>query len=195
MMQVLHFRLLQKIKSRGKRLIQAVAVTPVAAWPQSRLFIFDNTNSLHFLVDTGEEISIIPPSPKQLDLKPFPVILDSGLIRQYPFVLTIAQVHRFILHINFSHRFDIIVDIRSPKLIGRMTTLKPPQSTQIRLAMPPLEEFSELLSQFSNILSSSCNANATNNVRHGLEPLWEEQMYFSWKNSENKHRKGDVPKR
>ena len=45
-----------------KRPFQAVAPAVISALQQScHFFIFDNTNSLHFLVDTGEEISVNPP--------------------------------------------------------------------------------------------------------------------------------------
>ena len=113
--------LLQKSqRSVGKRSSQAVTVATVTGPPQSRLFfVFDNANDLQFLVDTGAEISVIPPDPKQRDLKPFPVTLraannsviptygqrlltlDLGLRRQFSFVFTIAQVQHPIFGIDF----------------------------------------------------------------------------------------------
>ena len=67
--------LLQKLQRRaGKRSSEAVTASTVTGPPQSRLFfVFDNANNLQFLVDTGAEISVIPPDPKQRDLKPSPV--------------------------------------------------------------------------------------------------------------------------
>ena len=162
--------------------------------PQSRLFfVFDNANNLQFLVDTGAEISVIPPDPKQRDLKPSPVTLraannsviptfgqrlltlDLGLRRQFPFVFTIAQVQHPILGIDFLQHFDILVDVRSRKLIDRATTLMTIgkatsiNSIGLRLALPPRVDFTELLSQLPSILSPNCNANATNNVEHGVD--------------------------
>ena len=159
---------------------------------QTRLKVYIY-NSVQFLVDTGAEISVIPPKPKQRDLKPSQVTLraanstviptyiqrlltlDLGLRRQLSFVFTIAQVHHPILGIDFSQHFDILVDVRSCKPIDSTTTLMViGKATSInliglRLALPPHDEFTELLSQFPSILSPNGNANATNNVEHGVE--------------------------
>ena len=89
--------------------------------------------------------------------------------------IPIAQVHHPILGIDFLQHFDILVDVRSRKLIDRTTTLMDIgkatsiNSIGLRLALPPRDEFTELLSQFPSILSPNCNANATNNVEHGVE--------------------------
>ena len=126
----------------GKRSRQAVAAATVTNPPHSRLFfLFDNTNGLQFIVNTGAEISLIPPDPKQRYFKSSPVTLgatsnadiptydqrlitlDLGLGRQFSFVPTITQVHNSILGINFLKHPDILVDARSRKIIDRTTTL------------------------------------------------------------------------
>ena len=70
--------------------------------------------------------------------------LDLGIRRQFPFVFIIARVHHPIFAIGSLHNFDILVNVRSRKLIDRTTTLmaigKAPliNSIGFRLALQPI---------------------------------------------------------
>ena len=70
--------------------------------------------------------------------------LDLGIRRQFPFVFVIAQIPHPILSIDFIQHFDILVDVRSRKLIDRTTTLMvigkatSINSIGFRLALPPI---------------------------------------------------------
>ncbi len=97
---------------------QQVKTTLVAGLKQgSRLFyIRDKNTGYLFLVDTGAQISVIPPDPKknhQLSrIETFGEIaltLNLGLRRSFPWIFTIAQVKTPILGADFLSHFNVSV--------------------------------------------------------------------------------------
>lgn len=128
----------------------------------SRLFFITEKNTkMYFLVDTGAEISVIPPTPDDrrhrqncLTLQAAngspistfgerSLTLDIGLRRTFRWVFLIAEVTRPILGADFLRFFNLIVDVRRKELTDAGTRLsiqglcsdKPPLSPIISKVM------------------------------------------------------------
>lgn len=106
---------------------------------QKRLFIYDQVTGLAFLVDTGADISVIPPTFKEKanisDFKLFAangspidtfgeklLELNLGLRRSFKWPFVIAAVDRPIIGADFLNQFGLMVDIRNGKLIDNTTS-------------------------------------------------------------------------
>ncbi|BHF83219.1 hypothetical protein SprV_0802636100 [Sparganum proliferum] len=126
----------------GKRPRQPVTATATAGQSRpSRLFyINDKSSGLRFLVDTGAEISVIPP-PRRHHLKPSQfslqaancttintygqrsLTLDIGLRRRFQWVFVQADIKSPIIGADFPAHFGLAVDLKHRKLIDTTTTL------------------------------------------------------------------------
>ena len=89
-------------------------------------------------MDTGAEISVIPPSttdqsnPQDMVLQAAnntsiptfgrrSIILDFGLQRQFPWIFVIADVKLPILGIDFLRHYDLVVDVKLQRLLNSVT--------------------------------------------------------------------------
>ena len=108
----------------------------------SRLFhIHDNSTGFRFLVDTGAEVSVVPPSRtdrnqrgnfclqavNQTDIATYglrSLSLDLGLRRNFRWVFVIADVKQPILGADFLRHFGLTVDMRCGKLLDTTTQLQ-----------------------------------------------------------------------
>ena len=130
----------------GKRLGRTLAATGVSGPPQpsssSRLFFVRDTH-MHtcFLVDTGSEVSAIPPthadrrhSPDKLTLMAVnntpirtygkrSLTLNLGLRRSLPWIFIVADVQKPILGADFLRNFGLLVDMQKRRLIDTNTQL------------------------------------------------------------------------
>ena len=106
-----------------------------------RLFIFDPTNKLDFLIDTGADISIIPRDTfsdfkKDTDVtlsavngSPIPTFgkkllkVNLRLRRDFPFVFTVAQIDRPIIGADFLSHFGLTIDLKNKRIIDSVTKL------------------------------------------------------------------------
>lgn len=104
-----------------------------------RLFITDRTSNFKFLVDTGADISVIPPTRNQrckperrnflyaankTPIKTFGeklLTLNLGLRRPFQWLFIIADVSQPILGADFLHHYHLQVDIRHRKLVDCQT--------------------------------------------------------------------------
>ncbi len=106
--------------------------------PYSRLFfVSDAHTNTQFLVDTGSEVSVIPPTPTDrrcsLAVNDTPIrtygkrslTLNLGLRRSLPWIFIIADVQKPILGADFLKHFGLMVDISHRKLVDTHT---PPHS-------------------------------------------------------------------
>ena len=109
--------------------------------PPSRLFYVTNRPSgTRFLVDTGADISIIPPSPaekrhlssrtlqavNQTSIQTYgekSLTLDIGLRRTFRWIFVIADLPMPILGADFHTNFGLKVDVAHRQLIDTTTTL------------------------------------------------------------------------
>nr|CAK6928582.1 unnamed protein product [Fasciola hepatica] len=160
---------------RFKRPGQLVTAMTSAGPPhESRLFyIVDRSSGVRFLIDTGAEISVIPP-PKQHSLKPSHFTLqaantttiatfgqrtitpDSGLRRSFQWVFIQADVQTPIIGADFLPHFGLTVDLKNRKLVDTTTKLcaagigKCTNSLGIRLAIPQ-SPFADILNEFPSL--------------------------------------------
>ncbi len=115
----------------GKLPGRTLAATGVPGPPLSRLFFVSDRNThARFLVDTGSEVSVIPPSPTDRRRSPDELTLmavndtpirtygkrsltlNLGLRRPLPWIFIIANVQQPILGADFLRRFELLVDMQ-----------------------------------------------------------------------------------
>ena len=128
------------LHSPGKRAGQSLIAACDSGQIPSRLFRINDRNSkLRFLIDTGAEVSLLPPSisERQRPHKGFTLqaanntpiatygkrslTLDFGLKRSLPWVFIIADVHNPILGADFLRHNQLLVDMVNRKLIDTIT--------------------------------------------------------------------------
>ena len=125
----------------GKRPQQSVTATTDCSPLVCRLFyVTDTLQKSRFLVDTGAEISVIPPTDKERlhpvsrhlqaangsHIKSYGqrlVTLSLGLRRTLQWVFLIADVNMPIIGADFLTHFDLLVDVKRQLLIDRKTSL------------------------------------------------------------------------
>ncbi|GBN38220.1 Transposon Ty3-G Gag-Pol polyprotein [Araneus ventricosus] len=139
-----------------------------------RLVIHDRPSGLNFLVDTGADISVVPPSSAEL-CKPKSLLnllaangtkintygtrnlsLNIGLRRIFPWSFIIADVSRPILGADFLTHYGIIIDLKSKCLKDQQTTLtstgkistdNTPSITALKLSL----NFNDLIREYNDI--------------------------------------------
>ena len=125
----------------GKREGQHVKATDVTGPNPSRLFyVTDRNSGIQFLIDTGAQVSVIPPSPKErhspsaLTLQAVnntsistygsrSLTLNLGLRRTFRWVFVVADVTHAILGIDFLQHYSLMVDLRQRRLVDAVTSL------------------------------------------------------------------------
>lgn len=129
------------MESQGK-LEQAQTTAELCAiTPCHRLRLLDNNSGLHFLVDTGANISVLPVTKKQsarecsdyklfaangTEIKTYGVkslILNFKLRRPYRWDFVIADVKQPILGADFLSHHKLLVDVSARKLIDQVTDM------------------------------------------------------------------------
>ena len=129
--------------SGGKHLGQSLVATGITGLnDHSHLFyIVDACHNLHFLIDTGAEVSIIPLTSADMNnrcrltlqaVNNSPVstfgtrslTLNLGLHRTFHWVFVIAEVKTPILGADFLCYYGLLVDMRHKRLIDTVTNLR-----------------------------------------------------------------------
>ena len=160
----------------GKLPGQSVMATAATGQYSGRLFyVYDNSTNLRFLVDTGAEVSVIPPGTDKHRLQPVQctlqaanntsiktfgrkiLTLDLNLRRQFPWDFIVADVQNPIIGADFLTKFGLIVDMSQRKLLDSTTTLTVQgkatsiNSIGLRLALPSTNEYTVLINKFPQI--------------------------------------------
>ncbi|BHF64801.1 hypothetical protein SprV_0200780800 [Sparganum proliferum] len=179
----------------GKRPRQPVTATATAVQSRpSRLFyISDKSSGLRFPVDTGVEISVIPP-PRLHHLKPLQfslqaansttintygqrsLPLDIGLRRRFQWVFVQADVKSPITGADFLTHFGLAVDHKHRKLAETTTTIftvgiaasEPSISIQLTVSS---SHFADILKDYSSVTKPYFLAHHVD--QHGITPLIE----------------------
>lgn len=180
-----------------KRPGRPLAATSAAGPPHhSRLFyVHDRITGSRFLVDTGAQVSIIPPlraerSHRQGNFNLLAVnnteiatygvrslTLDLGLRRTFRWVFVLADVKQPILGIDFLSHFGLLVDVRRNQLsdsatqltIQGITTTNTSQQPSLLPTTPP-NEFLNLLSRFPAVTQASFrDSPGKHAVRHHIQ--------------------------
>ena len=181
----------------GKRTSQRIAATnSPGPTSKSRLFyVPDSTTGHKFLIDTGAEVSVIPPQPEDRKRGPTPftlvacnkspiktygmrsITLSLGLRRTFRWVFVVAEVESPILGVDFLHYFGFLVDVRHCRLIDSITNLQVKGfSTNVTPVSPsfakisPLSPYHILLDKFPSITQPSYLESAVkHSVTHHIE--------------------------
>ena len=173
-------------------------VTSAAGHFHSRpFFILERESHNRFLVDTGAEVSVLPPTKKDklrrqqgLDLQAAngtaistygqrSLTLNLGLRRPFRWIFTIAEVKHPILGADFLGYHDLLVDVRHKCLVDSQTNLRielirTHQNTHsITTLNPsfPSNPFNSLLVGFPELTRSFVNTSPKHDVVHHIETV------------------------
>ena len=127
----------------GKRLdLVLLATSTLGLSPSCLFFIMDRASRLRFLVDTGAEVSVIPPShtsctspstgpslqaASQSPIATYgvhPLCLNLGLCRPFRWSFIVADVKHPILGANFLGHFNLRVDITRHRLVDNVPSCR-----------------------------------------------------------------------
>ena len=172
--------------------------TSAAGQTPSRLFyVSDRSSGIRFLVDTGAEVSVIPPTctdrrnqqghfslqaVNNTNIATYgarSLSLDLGLRRTFRWVFVIADVKQPLLGADFIRHFGLLVDVRQNTLSDSTTTLcvfglspSPPlSSTEIMCVQKTGDSvYSQLLSEFPAVTQAvSSDRPVKHSVTHHIE--------------------------
>ena len=140
------------------------------------LHVRDRQSQRYFMIDSGSDISAIPPTPSQrrapnrtftlqavnnTSITTYGVrslCLDLGLRRDFNFVFVIADVPKPILGADFLHAFNLYPDVRDSALVDKVTQFSAPcrsmRSSIQHLSSLPLPSncpFRNLLADFPEL--------------------------------------------
>ncbi|UYV66090.1 hypothetical protein LAZ67_4000182 [Cordylochernes scorpioides] len=172
----MHLTLYFQQKSKepaGKLQQQSVSpvVTDCSNNKSHRLFITDYRNKISFLLDTGAEISVLPPRPEDRRRGPTKFTLtaannspiktygerflnlDLGLRRDFKWRFIIADTNKAILGADFMEHFGIIPDIKGKFIIDSLTKLRKRASITNFNSLSPKCSINSYEDKFLNILS------------------------------------------
>lgn len=155
-----------------------------------RIHITDNMSHHRFLIDTGAEISVLPPNPKER-LTPSPsrslvaangtkiatydqktLNVDLGLKRKFPWAFIVADVSTPIIGPDFLKHYDLLVDSKRKRLIDNTEMLhiqstngcnKPTIST-ICVTKP----FAEIIERYKDLTTLNTLHKPTKTVEHQI---------------------------
>ena len=156
-----------------------------------RLFVTDRLSKLSFLVDSGADVSAVPPTAAERLSRPAThdlvaangtpirswgfrmVSVDLGLRRLFRMPFRVADVTRPILGADFLYQFNLSPDLRNKQLVDLTTkvtsrgSLLPTREPTIQLLSSPKppNEFEDLLKRFPSVLEP---ASADRPVRHSV---------------------------
>lgn len=137
----------------------------------SRLFIYDKLSKKQFLIDTGSDLSILPPTDKDkiakvnttslyaangTQIKTYGqkiLTVSLGLRRSFEWSFIIADVTRPIIGADFLSNFNIQVDLKKRKLIDSTTQLK----SHCSMKPVPMDEVS-----ITTIIKENLTTNGSN---------------------------------
>lgn len=160
-----------------------------------RLFITDRKSKCSFLIDSGADVSAIPPTrlertrPACRDSlfaangSSIPVYgyrnqtLDLGLRRLFTFKFVVANVSKPIVGADFLYTFNLLPDLRNKKLADGTTRLTTPGSlrssnnTSIHVIAPQTSDrFSSILKQYPALLTPPSESRPVlHNVKHRID--------------------------
>ena len=161
----------------------------------SRLFyVYDRSTHFRFLVDTGAEVSVLPPSTTERTCRQDYTLkaangativtygtrsltLDLGLRRTLQWIFVLADVSMPILGADFLRHFDLLVDMKGYLLIDKVTSLatkgRPSSQPPLCLTLlPPTayqNEFHAILQDFPAVLQANLHHPIKHNVTHHIQ--------------------------
>ncbi|CAH8497729.1 unnamed protein product [Dicrocoelium dendriticum] len=164
-------RQVEKLNLDRKLPRRPVMATNGVGKAQSRLiYVRDYGSDTQFLVDTGAEVSVIPPMPGEpttslstslsaangtpiVTYGHWSLTLDLGLRRTFRWVFTVAAVPFAIIGIDFLRHFDLLVDAKRQMIVDAATKLSVRGSTADVTSISPVYSFPQTSSAYGNLLS------------------------------------------
>ena len=153
---------------------------------QSRLFyVTDATTKQQFLIDTGAEVSVLPPRSTdhthrqgydfQATYGMRSLTLNLGLRCSLPWISTLADVNYAIIDADFLRHFNLLVDLRNRTLIDAVThfhingiTSPLPALSPVYAALPSTP-FTKILEEYPGITRPTTKQTAVkHNVAHHI---------------------------
>lgn len=171
--------------------MESAASSAPGSKPSGRLFITDPLSCTQFLIDTGADVSVIPPRKKdrckfdprfQLTaanktiIKTFgsrTIEVSLGLRRVFAWNFIIADVDRPILGADFLNKFGLLVDLKRKRLVDPLTTvlsltgrvIKGPSSS-LAILNDSTSALRSLLAEFQGIVAPAAVSVSNTNVKH-----------------------------
>ena len=178
----------------GKRHGQSLAVTNATGLQPSRLlYITDKDTGLRFLIDTGAQVSVLPPTPQErkhprsdltlqaVNNTPIPTFgtrshtLNLGLRRTFRWVFVVAETSMPILGADFLRTFGLLVDLKRNKLVDTTTSLvvQGIRAQEISLSLTllpkkPANEIEAILAEYPVVTQPSNMARSHKHVTHHI---------------------------
>ena len=158
-----------------------------------RLVVYDSTSKNNFLIDTGADVSVIPPSykdrfsPSKTTLfaangsviKTYgekSLIINLGLRRAFNWTFLIADVTRAIIGADFIRKFGLLIDLKGNRLIDSTTQLKvktnttPVNATEVTIKLfDTTQPFAHFLADFQELVHMNRNPSNTTGITHYIE--------------------------
>ncbi|BHF63058.1 hypothetical protein SprV_0200604700 [Sparganum proliferum] len=177
--QSLPTRHLSRPRKRYRPAVEASAAGSAANVHTRRLFLWDRVAGTKFLVDSGAEVSVIPPTPAErknrssfcltaANNSSIPtfgqrsITLDLGLRRICRWVFTIADVSVGLIGADFLAHFNLLVDLKNRRLVDCITNLHARCQSDVNPCVNPLTvmpisdcPFHSLLRQFPRLTNPS----------------------------------------
>ncbi|BHF82688.1 hypothetical protein SprV_0802582700 [Sparganum proliferum] len=159
--------------------VEASAAGSAANVHTRRLFLWDRIAGTTFLVDSGAEVSVVPPTPAErknrssfcltaANNSSIPtfgqrsITLDLGLRRIFRWVFIIADVSVGLIGADFLTHFNLLVDLKNHRLVDNLTNLRARCQSEINphlnsLTTMPISDcpFRSLLRQFPRLTNPS----------------------------------------
>nr|VZI40072.1 unnamed protein product [Spirometra erinaceieuropaei] len=159
---------------RSHPTVEATSARSVANLHTRRLFLWDRIAGAKFLVDSGAEVSVVPPTPAERKIRSSfcltaannssistfgqrPITLDLGLRRIFRWVFIIADVSVALIGADFLAHFNLPVDLKNRRLVYCITDLHARCQSDVNPCVNPLPvmpisdcPFHSLLRQFPN---------------------------------------------
>ena len=188
--------LLVVLGKRGRR-SGIGAVGPTGKHTHRLFQVRDKDSKRNYLVDTGAQVSVVPPTAAERKNGPVKgmllhaangslirtyglrsVTLNLGLRRVFKWVFVVADVKQNILGADFLYHFAILVDVRNKQLVDNTTSLKVsgisvsknfhyPQ--HISIVLNHSSKYNELLKEFPSVLKPDFKKEVKHNCTHKIE--------------------------
>lgn len=159
---------------------------------QKRLIIHDRTTGACFLIDTGAEISVIPKTANNRELKVSSfklyaangsvidtygdrlVTVNLGLRRPFTWRFVMANVSKAIIGADFLYHFNLLVDIRNRCLVDNITQMSThgKVTNTTAMSLSTIDKscfFYTLLQEFPEITKLSRHKKRTHQLEHHIQ--------------------------
>lgn len=186
----------------GKTPVKIAAAGTTSLLPSRLFFITDSYSSYRFLIDTGAEVSVLPPSRTErkhpqdnhnlLAVNGSSVVncgersltLNLGLRRTFRWVFIVANVQNPILGADFLRHYSLLVDIKHSRLVDTVTQLRVQGITSqvvspspSLLPLQPTNTFTAIIAKYPTVFQPHLNRHLTvHDITHHIQtagpPVW-----------------------